>query len=395
MKILLRQILAVTWMNLRSLPERVGPSSVVVIGIAGVVAVFVSVLAMAAGFDRTLAHSGRPDRAIVLRSGTQSELTSSGTRENALTIADAPGIRRDRDGKPVISAEAVVVLGLAKKGVKGKANVTLRGIGPKGMAVRPEIRLVDGRMFVPGLREVIVGEAAEAEFQGLGLGARIAFREGDWTVVGHFESGGNAHESELLTDAETVLSAYRRNGFQSVTALLDDSAAFDRFKRALTTDPTLSVDVKREPEYYAQIASRLGKILYLLAYIVGGVMAVGAVFGALNTMYSAVSARTREIATLRAIGFSPAGVVVSVFAEALVLSLLGGAIGAALAWGFFNGNVISTLGGGFTQIVFRLEVTPGLASMGLAAALAIGMAGGLLPAIRAARVPVVDALRAV
>jgi putative ABC transport system permease protein len=390
----LRQVGAVTLMNLRSLPDRLAAASVVVIGIAGVVAVLVSVLAMATGFTRTLANSGRADRAIVLRAGSDSELASSGTRENALTITDAPGIRRDRDGKPIASAEAVVIVGLPKKGETSDANVTLRGVGPEAFALRPEIRIVAGRMFEPALREVIVGKSAQAQFAGLEIGSRIAFRDSDWTVVGIFESGGDAHESELMADAETVLSAYRRNGFQTVTALLDSPEAFETFKHALTTDPTLSVDVKREPEYYAQISDRLATILFLLAYFVGGIMAIGAVFGALNTMYSAVSARTLEIATLRAIGFGAVPVVVSVLAEALFLALLGGAIGAALAWFFFNGNLVSTLGGGFTQVVFRLTVTPGLIALGIIWAAAIGLLGGLFPAIRAARLPVAEALRA-
>jgi putative ABC transport system permease protein len=390
----LRQIGAVTAMSLRSLPQRLGTSSVIVIGIAGVVAVVVSVLAMATGFQHTVANTGQADRALVLRGGSDSELASSVSRENVLTIMDAPGVRRNADGKPVASAEVVVIVDLPRKSNDSGANVTIRGVGPLAFELRPEIRLIEGRMFRSGLRELIVGRGAQQQFKGLAVGEHIALRGSDWTIVGTFASGGDSHESELMADGETVLSAYRRNLYQSVLVQLESPAALPAFKQALTRDPQLSVDVSSERQYYAQQSERMSKVLSFVAYVVGGIMAIGALFGALNTMYSAVSTRSQEIATLRAIGFGSSPVVISVMIEALLLALIGAAIGAALAWLFFNGNAVSTLGGNFTQVVFRLTVTPDLIALGIIWACFIGIIGGLFPAIRAARLPVATALRA-
>jgi len=391
----LREILTVTGMNLRSIPQRLGTSLVIVVGIAGVVAVLISVLAMAVGFQKTSAGTGRLDRAIVIRGGSEAELSSSLDRDATLTIMDAPGVKKDAAGKPIGSAEAVVIIERPKKGSQSGANVTLRGVGSQILALRPEIHLIAGRMFRPALHELIVGKAAQAQFQGLEVGDELHFHESDWKIVGTFESGGDTHESEVLGDNETILSAWRRNLYQSTTVLLDSPEAFGRFRDALTTNPTLSVDVKREPDYYASLSKNVSTILFVVGNVVGGVMAIGAVFGALNTMYSAVSARILEIATLRAIGFGSGAIVASVFVEALVLALIGGALGAGLAWLFFNGNAVSTLSGNFTQLVFALTVTPGLIALGIGWAIAIGAVGGLFPAIRAARLPVAEALRAV
>ena len=390
---MIKQIVAVTSMNLRSLPQRIGTAWVIVIGIAVTVAVMVSVLAMAAGFQHTLKGTARADRAIVLRAGSQAELESTIDRENAQTIMDAPGVKKDEAGRPIASADAVVIVALPQKKDGADANVTLRGVGANAMKLRPEMHLIAGRMFRPAVRELIVGKSAAAQFKGLELGSRIAFRDSEWTVVGIYESGGDAHESELQGDVETVLSAYRRNGFQSVTVMLDSADAFDRFKGALTTDPTLKVGVQREADYYAAQSRNLSKLLNLLAYFVGGIMALGACFGALNTMYTAVSTRTREIATLRAIGFSGMPIVISVLVESLLLAILGSVIGSCAAWVFFNGNTVNTLGAGFSQVVFHLTVTASLVVSGIFVACTIGMLGGLLPAIRAARVPIATALR--
>jgi putative ABC transport system permease protein len=392
---MLRQIRAVTWMNLTSIPQRFGTSSVIVVGIAGVVAVLISVLAMATGFKRTIVATGRDDRAIVLRGGSESELASTLSREATLTIMDAPGIRKDSAGKPIASAEAVVVVDMPKKSNDSGANVTIRGVGAQGMALRPEIHVVAGRVFQQGLRELIVGSGAQAQFKGLDVGSHIALRGSDWTIVGAFDSNGDSHESELLADGETVLSAYRRNLYQSVIVRLESKDSFAAFKSSLTTNPQLSVDVMREHDYYAKQSQRMSNVLSFIAYVVGGIMGVGALFGALNTMYSAVSVRSREIATLRAIGFGASAVVVSVLIEAMLLSIIGALIGAGLAWVFFNGNVVSTLGSNFTQVVFRLAVGPSLVVLGIAWACVIGLVGGLFPAIRAARFPVATALRAV
>ena len=390
---MIKQIVAVTSMNLRSLPQRIGTAWVIVIGIAVTVAVMVSVLAMAAGFQHTLKGTARADRAIVLRAGSQAELESTIDRENAQTIMDAPGVKKDKAGRPIASADAVVIVALPQKKDGADANVTLRGVGANAMKLRPEMHLIAGRMFRPAVRELIVGKSAAAQFKGLELGSRIAFRDSEWTVVGIYESGGDAHESELQGDVETVLSAYRRNGFQSVTVMLDSADAFDRFKGALTTDPTLKVGVQREADYYAAQSRNLSKLLNLLAYFVGGIMALGACFGALNTMYTAVSTRTREIATLRAIGFGGMPIVISVLVESLLLAILGSVIGSCAAWLCFNGNTLNTLGAGFSQVVFHLTVTASLIVSGIFVACTIGMLGGLLPAIRAARLPIATALR--
>ncbi|MDB5974209.1 MAG: transporter permease [Nevskia sp.] len=390
-----KQTAAITSMNLRAIPQRIGTSWVIVIGIAVTVAVLVSVLAMVAGFSKTLSSTGRVDRVIVLRGGSNAELSSTVSRENTINIMDAPGVKKDTEGKPVASAEMVAVVALPLKKTGTAANLTVRGVGLKNAELRPEIHLIAGRMFQPALRELIVGRSAMAQFKGVDIGSHITIRDSEWTVVGEFESGGDAHESELMGDIETVLSAFRRgNTFQSVTVMLDSPEAFAQYKDKLTTDPTLTVDVEREPDYYAAQSKQLSKLLNFLAFGVGSIMAIGAIFGALNTMYSAVSARSLEIATLRAIGFGAGAVVVSVFVEALLLSLVGGLIGAAAAWLFFNGNTVNTLGANFTQVVFRLTVTPHLLVSGIIWSCIIGVLGGLFPAIRAARLPVATALRA-
>jgi putative ABC transport system permease protein len=259
------------------------------------------------------------------------------------------------------------------------------------------VKLVEGRWFRSGVRELIAGRAAQARFKGLDVGDRVRFGEDEWVVVGAFASGGDARESELQADAETLMSAYHRPAFNAVTVQLTSADAFDPFKKTLTTNPTLSVDVHREPEYYAQQSGRFASLLSVVATVVGAVMAVGAVFAALNTMYTSVSARTREIATLRALGFGSVAVVASVLTEALLLALAGALVGAALAWLIFNGNTVSTLsgGGGLAQVVFQLRIGLGLVALGMAWACGVGLLGGLLPALRAARIPVATALRAV
>jgi putative ABC transport system permease protein len=387
-----RGVPAVTALNLASIPRRMGSSLVIVIGIAGVVGVLISVLAMAQGFLDTMSHTGRPDRAVVLRGGSQSELASTLTRDQAVAIADAPGVTSDASGHAIQSAEVVAIVTLPLKASGTDANVTLRGVGPQAFELRPELKLTAGRLFQPGLREVIVGRSAQGQFAGLDLGSHIAFRDSDWTVVGVFDTA-DSHGSEILGDVDTVLAAYRRNLFQSVTVMLRSPGDFDGFKSALTSDPRLAVEVLSEPDYYARLSKQLGTLLKFIGYVVGGIMAVGALFGALNTMYSAVSARTVEIATLRAIGFGATPILISVFVEALVLSLMGAVLGALLAWLFFSGNAINSLSGNFTQVVFHLEVSWALVGLGIGWAIVLGLVGGLFPALRAARRPVVEALR--
>jgi putative ABC transport system permease protein len=390
------QIAAVSAMNIRSLPQRIGTSSVVVIGIAGVVAVLISVLAMSTGFLRTLQKTGPDERAIVVRTGSSTELVSVLANEAALAIADSAGVKKGSDGHPLASPETLLIINLKKKD-GDDASAPFRGLTQTGFAVHPEIKITSGRVFNAGVNEMIVGKSAQRLYRGLDIGSQIKLFGTTWTVVGTFASGGTGRESELLADKQTLNSAYQRgNGAQSVSVVLDPQTGFQGFKDAITTNPQLQVDVSTEKDFGAQQASTISTILKFVAYVVGGIMAIGAVFGALNTMYSAVSTRSREIATLRAIGFGPVPVVISVFVEALLLAFIGGAIGALLAWVVFNGHSVNTLGGGFGgQLIFDLAVTPPLIGLGIVWACTIGVVGGLFPAIRAARLPVATALRAV
>ncbi len=392
----LNQIGAVTGMNLRSLPNRLGTASVIVIGIAGVVAVLVCVLAMSTGLIRTLTNSGRDDRVIVMRTGSTSEVASVLLHDAGVTIADAPHVRHDAQGRALASPETLVMMTLARTdGVD--ANAALRGLMPVAFAVRPEIRIVQGRMFKPAVRELIVGRNARKLYRGLNVGSEVILRGTPWRVVGVFESHGDSHESELLADASTVGSAYQRgNSFSSMSVMLDSPQNFQAFKDSVTTNPALQVEVQHEGDFLKGQTDTLNKILAIVAYVVGGIMAIGAAFGALNAMYTAVSNRAREIATLRAIGFGSSAVIISVLVESLLLALLGALLGAGLAWLVFNGYSVSTRAGQLgTQLMFELAVTPALMVIGIIWACVIGTIGGLFPAIRAARLPVATALRAV
>jgi len=389
-----KQFWAVSLMSLQTLPQRMGASSVIVVGIAGVVAVLISVLAMGVGFRHTLADGGRADRAIILRGGSDAELNSSLTRSDVDTIGNAPGIAKDAEGKALLSNELVTVVNIPKIDTGSDSNITLRGVGLRLAQVRPELIITAGRMFQPAVRELIAGVGAAKQFRGLTPGSVLHFRNADWTVTGVFTSNGDIHESELMADVDTVGSATQRTGYSSAIALLTSADAFTEFKDALTTDPQLKVDVQREPDYYAAQSKALTKAINVVGNTVAVIMAIGAVFGALNSMYSAVAARGMEIATLRAIGFGAFPVLLSVMLEALILSLLGGLIGAALAWVLFNGHSVSTLGGAFAQVVFKLTVTRMLIVTGILWACIIGIVGGLFPALRAARLSVAEALRA-
>ena len=391
----LRQAAAVTAMNLRSLPARRGSSAVAVLGVAAVVGVFAAVLSMAAGFQKTMTSAGAEDVAVVLRAGATAELNSGLSNEQVQIITGAPGVAARADGTPLASAELYVVVDLPKKGSDTPANVPLRGIEPEGLEVRDNVRLIAGRMFEPGRAEIVVGRGAEQEFAGLALGDTVRFGQTDWKVVGVFEAGGGVTESELWCDVRQLQSAYRRgNTFQSVRVKLAGPSAFDELTNALSSDPRVEVDVVHERAYYADQSRQLAVFIRYVGYPVSLLMAIGAVFGALNTMYSSVAARTREIATLRALGFGAFPVAASTLVESLVLALAGGLLGAAVTYLIFNGYTVSTLNGQtFSQVVFAFAVTPALLVQGLVAALVIGFFGGLLPAIRAARLPVLAALR--
>jgi len=385
----LEQIAAVTLLGLRTIPNRLGASLVVVVGIACVVGVFISILSISAGYMETIAKTGRGDRAIVMSEGSLFEYGSFISRANALTIADAPGIKKTEGGRPIASADTMAFVVMPKKKNGLDAYVGVRGVGPEGLALLPEIKLTGGRMFNAGARELIVGRSAQAEFEGFDVGSLVSLPEGDWTVTGSFESNGDARESELIADSDTLLSAMRANTYKSVRVLLDSPDALDQFKEALASNPTLAVDVVRETEYLAKQSEWLHDFLTVIAYVVGGIMGLGATFGALNTMYSAVSARAIEMATLRALGFGAGPVVISVLAEAVLLALSGAVIGVGAAWLAFNGNAHMV-----GSLVFTLTITPALVGLGVALACALGLIGGLFPAIRVARVPVAVALRA-
>ena len=386
------QIREIVLMNLRSIPQRLGASLVIVIGIGGVVGVLVAMLSMSAGLGKTLNATGDPARAVVLRGGSNGELASFLDRAGATLIRQDPAIARAQDGLPLASGEIIVVTEVPRRGDTSGANVSLRGVEQKGFELRPELRLVEGRRFKPGLRELIVGAGAYKQFEGLDVGRQLKFRGSYWTIVGRFESG-DAHDSELWVDLETAQSAFGRSGVSSVLVRLGNRDAFDALKRRLESDPQLNVEVKTERDFFNSQSAGLTRQIGWITNIVAAIMAFGALFGALNTMYSAVSTRTAEIGTLRALGFGAAPVIASVMAEAMLLSLAGGMLGAGVAWLLFNGYSVSTLGGNFTQIAFNFAVTPALVLQGLSWALIIGFLGGLFPALRAARLPVTAALR--
>ncbi|MCE3002951.1 MAG: ABC transporter permease [Xanthomonadaceae bacterium] len=390
---MLKQILQIVLINLRSIPQRLGLSLVIVVGIAGVVGVFTALFAMTQGIAAAFGQAGDPRNVMVLRGGSQAELNSSITLETLQIAERAPGVRRDDQGRPLAAGEILVIAELPKKGQTLGANVTLRGVTPAAFPLRANLKIVDGRAFTPGLQELIVGRGAATQFEGLEVGRTVRLRGADWTVVGMFESG-DAFESEIWTDGATAQTAWGRNGFSTALVGLESVDALPTFEAALKADPRVNVEVKRQVDYFTEQTQQTSRGITILGTVVAFIMGLGAIFAALNTMYAAVSARTREIATLRAIGFSPLPVVASVLAEAMLLALAGGLAGSLLAYLFFNGMTVSTLGGSFTQLVFQFRVTGSLVLTGAIIALAIGFVGGLFPAVRAARLPVTTALRA-
>lgn len=390
---MLKQTIAMTSLGLRSIPERWGASLVIFVGLAGVVAVFTALLAMAEGFRSTLEATGRADVALVTRGGSSAELNSGLSRDQGDIVKQAPGVRAGADGRPLASAEMIVIAELIKSGEETGSNITVRGVEPAAFVLRPQLRIVEGRAFQAGLRELVVGRGVAAQFEGAGIGETLRMRGSDWTVVGVFESG-DANESEMWADVEVAQTTFNRRGYSSVRLALDGAAGLQTVKDALAADPRVNVDVETEQQYYSGQTRQFRATIGILAGVVTAIMALGATFAALNTMYAAVGARTREIATLRALGFGGGPVVLSVMIESLLLALAGGIAGALLAFALFNNMAVSTLGANFTQVVFRFSVTPELVQRGLVIALAIGMIGGLLPALRAARLPVTTALRA-
>ncbi len=384
---MLRQIFIVSALNFKSLTSRFWQSMVIVVGLAATIGVMLSMLSMSAGMRQAYLNAGDPGRAIVVSKGADQEGQSTITRADAPLIADAPGIAKDKDGKPL--ADRGLNMGvpvLRKDGSKG--YTTMRGLADKGQGVRPEMHIVAGRMFEPGKREMIVGVGAQTMFQHMQVGDKVILPDGEWPIVGVFATG-DLLEGQLLGDTETLLSAMHKTAYNTVLVRLASPDSLDTFKRALTTNPALSVTVERHSDWYKRVASESTFALALLGYVVGAVMAIGALFGCLNTMYSAVSTRAREIATLRALGYGAFPVAVSVILEAVVLAVTGALIGAGIAWALYDGKQDV-----FNNSVFHLSVSRAQFELGVTWAVVVALAGGLLPSIRAARRPVVEALRA-
>jgi putative ABC transport system permease protein len=388
------QTIAVTMLNLRTIPQRLGSSGVAIVGIAGVVIVLVSVLSIAQGFSAAMTATGSPVRALVMRSGADSEMTSGLVGPAVDVIKSAPGLQRDGQ-VAVASAELYVIIDIPKIGTNTPANVPMRGVEPTAATVRREFSIAEGRMFEFGTNEVVVGRGASVNFRGLTVGSTIVSGQNTWTIVGLFETGGSIAETEIWCDARVLQGVYRRgNSYQSVLARLDSTESFNTFRDWLTANPQVNVQVRREQEYYAQQSRALSSLIRGVGFGIAALMGIGAVFGAILTMYTAVSTRAREIATLRALGFNTTSVVVSVLAESLALAALGGAIGGVLAYVAFNGYQTSTMNfSTFSQVAFAFQVTPELLGMGLFYALVMGLIGGLFPALRAARLPIPSALR--
>ena len=388
------QVYTVGLLSLRTIPQRFSSSAATVVGVAGVVTVFVAVLSIGEGFRATLAETGSPSTALVMRGGADTEMMSLVSQEDARIIQDAPGIGRSDHG-PEASPEMLVIVDVPKISTGTDANVAVRGVTPVAFQVRTNLHILAGRNFTPGKNEIIVGAGAAREFAGLQVGDVKRWSKTDWTVVGLFTDGGSVSESEIWADLNVLQGAYNRGTIVSaVYAHLASPSQFDGFKSALTTDPRLNVKVVRETEYFADQSTFLTSVVTKLGYNIAAMMAIGAIFGAINTMYSAVAARTREIATLRALGFGGGPVVISVIAESIVLAVLGGLIGGSLAYFVFNGYHASTINWqSFSQVAFAFRVTPSLLIQGFVYSVVIGVVGGLFPAVRAARTSVAAALR--
>lgn len=390
------QARSVAAVGISTLTQRLGSSAVIVVGIAGVVGVLVALLAMAEGYAETLRNSGSVDTAIVLRGASAAEVNSVLGRDDIVQISQATGIARGDQGEPLLSDELVVAANLPIRGgaPDEEGSVQVRGVGEAAFKVRPQLKLVEGRRFQPGLRELVVGQGAVRQFSGLALGRTIKLGNQPWTVVGVFASG-DAMASEVWGDANAVADAYRRGSSRnSVTVKLENPQAFGGFKAALQANPQLKIDTSTTLDFFAKQSEQMTKMLRIIGIAVGAIMAVGAVFGALNTMFAAVATRAREIATLRAIGFRGVPVVVAVMLETMLLALIGGAIGGLISYALFNGFEASTMAAGSVgKLSFELRVSAGLLWEGIKWALAIGFIGGLFPAVRAASQPVTTALR--
>lgn len=384
---LLNQVSAVASLNLRSIPQRAAMSIATVVAVALCIMVLLFFLALGSGLNRTVEGSGSEDIAIVLREGSGSELNSVVTRDQLNVVAQGPGVAQ-RDGRPLASPELLVIVDGIRRSTGLRANIPFRGIGPEGLAVRPNIRITQGRMFRPGTNEIVVGAALLREFAGFEFGRSIRLRGGDWQIVGVFEAPGTVFESELWADVAVTQSLFNRgNTYQTMRLQMISPQAVAAFNRWVSDDPRLQqLTAQSERAYFAEQASQSSAQFIIIAWVLGITMAIGALAGALNTMYSSVAARAAEIATLRIIGFSGTAAFVGTMAEALALSAVGGVLGVILALAAFGGRETSTLGAGFTQLVFRFEMSPAILASAIMLALTIGFIGGILPGLRAARI---------
>ena len=391
----IRQVLLVTNMNLRSILERSGSSLVIIVGIAGSVAVMVSLLAMAEGLSSTISSTGEEDRVIILRDGSSSELSSGVAMTELDTVSSSPGIK-SIDGEPMIAGELFAIIDLKKKGAESTSNLPIRGVQPTSFKIRPEVEIVEGRNFTTGTAEIIVGKGANNQYEGLEIGDQIKVRDSFATVVGIFSSNGNVHESEIWADLAAAQGLFRRGASASSMILkLNSPDSFDEVGLFVESYPNLELKVQSEIDFYENQSSG-ADLIKVFGQVVGYIMAIGAVFAALNTMYSAVSTRLVEIGTLRALGFKGTTVLLALLIEALLLATIGGLLGGAIAYLLFNGYTVSTLAGGsFSQTAFAFAVTGEIIQQGLTLALFVGFIGGVFPAWNAARRDITEALRSI
>ena len=382
--------------NLRSLVVRKGTAAMTAAGIAMVVAVFVMTLSIAQGFRATLVASGAPGNAILLRKGSTSETTSAIPRSELPLVSSLPQVARGTDGQPLASAELLVIIALPRKTDGQIANVPVRGVGPRAFQVRDHLKFVEGRPFTPGTREINVGRLADGRFEGVSMNSAVKFGGQTWTVVGIFTADDAAFESEVWGDAELMLPAFERNdAYQSVTVRLTDPGAFESYEAAISADPRLTLRPQREQDYYSAQSQTLTTVLRVFGGFVTLILSIGAVFGAMNTMYAAVAYRTREIGTLRALGFSRGTIVTAFLAESVALALVGGVLGCLLALPVHGLSTGTTNFSSFTEVAFKFRITPLLLAGGIVFSAVMGLVGGFLPALRAARIPIARALREV
>lgn len=389
---IIAQIVAIASMNIRSIPQRLWMSLSTIVAIALVVAVLLAFLAMGNGFRQAQSSAGAADIAIMLRDGAQTEINSAVTREQAELVEEGPGIAR-QDGHPLVSAELYVIVDGVSRSSHLRANLPLRGLPLAGIALRHNVRITEGRLFGSGTNEIVVGRSVTREFEGFELGKTLRLGQSVWTIVGVFDDGGTVRESELWGDVGVVQSVFKRaNFFQTIRVRLASAASLPALKAYVEGDPRLKLAVETEAEYFSEQAKQSSDLIQKLGWPLAIIMAIGALAGALNTMYSSVASRGTEIATLRAIGFGRIPTFVGTLAEALTLAVIGGIVGVLAATLLFQGYSASTLSANFTQVVFTFKVTPALCVSALVLALVVGVIGGIFPAFRAARQPIVGML---